>query len=165
MPKYIIDASQLYCHSFYNPIHRFNFYLVWCESKDMIHEFLKAQDESGNEIEPPSKMSLASMYHIVISGQNVPIICLPFKWNRSASQIASIIHEVIHAVVFFFRCREIPLPKDVHQSCVDEENFCYFADWLTANIIESLDNQEEHKYCFNNYTEYDQEPRSETSDQ
>jgi len=33
MPQYLVEADQIYCHSCYNPIHRFNFYWVWCESK------------------------------------------------------------------------------------------------------------------------------------
>jgi len=165
MPKYLVEADQLYCHSCYNPIHRFNFYWVWCESKARMDEFMKAQDESGKILEPQSQDSLASMYRLVIGKQDVPIICLPFKWERTSSQISSIIHEVIHSIIFFFRCREIPLPKDMNCYECDEENFCYFVDWLTKAIIDSLDNQDNHKYSFTNEIQYDQEPSSETGNQ
>jgi|SRR6478735_8615160 len=154
MPKYIVEAPQLYCHSVYTPIHRFNFYIVWCESKERIHEFIKAQDESGKMIIEQAKTSSASMYQLIINNQNVPIVCFPFKWNRTPAQISSIVHEVIHAIAFFFRVREIPLPKDRHFTESDEENFCYYVDWLTQIIIEALDDPESYKYVFNNETPY-----------
>jgi len=129
-------------------------------------EFMKVLDESGRNIEPQAQTSLASMYPLVIDKQDVPIICLPFKWERTSLQISSIVHEAIHSITFFFRCREIPLPQNMHHSHdADEENFCYFVDWLTKSIIDSLDNQDEHKYAFSNELQYDQEPSSETGDQ
>lgn len=165
MPKYLVEVDQLYCSSCYNPIHRFNFYWVWCENKARIDEFIKAQDESGNIMEPLSSTSVASMYRLIIKGQHVPIVCFPFKWERTPEQISSVVHEVIHAIIFFFRVREIPLPKDIHNACSDEENFCYFVDWLTTAIINTLDNQDQFKYAFSNEQDYDEQPPSETGDQ
>lgn len=158
MPKYIVSASQIYAHSVYTPIHRFNFYFVWCESKARIHEFLKAHDESGRSVEEPSKTSVASMHPLVIDNQHVPVICLPFKWEKTPDQISSVVHEVIHAVAFFFRVREIPLPKDRHFTEPDEENLCYYVDWLTRTIIEALDDPESYKYVFNDEIPYSEKP-------
>lgn len=144
MPKYIIDKHQLYSNSIYNPIHRFNFYVCWSESKERLRELITHLSDDPN-IPPLNKSASASMYPCVVEGQNVPIICLPFIWDRSAKQIASITHEAMHAVCYFFRCMEIPLPKDMHHASYDEENFCYTLDWLVEFIIDSLDNQDKHK--------------------
>jgi hypothetical protein len=95
-----------------------------------------------------SVTSIGSMYPIKVDGHPVPVVVLPFKWQKTPSQIATVTHEVIHAVCNFFRNRVIPLPKDLPPEEFDEENFCYHVDHLVCKFIEALDNQDKHKYKF-----------------
>jgi len=148
MPDYLIKKPQLYTNHFYNPIHKFNFYVAWSESRHRLGELLNHLDDCDEGSHFVSAKADGSMHHIRRDGQDVPVICLPFKWDRTPEQIAIIAHEVTHAICFFFRCREIPLPKNMHHTDSDEENFCYFMTWLMENIIQSLDNQDKNKSNF-----------------
>src|SRR5687768_1572720 len=112
MPKYSVDRKQLYSFHVYNEVFRFNFYLVWCECKNRLHDYLVANDDSGF-VDQLSVTSIGSMYPIKVDGHPVPVVVLPFKWQKTPSQIATVTHEVIHAVCNFFRNRVIPLPKDL----------------------------------------------------
>lgn len=153
MKKYIVRKNQLYLENIYNPVHRVNIIVAWSESHERLEEL--CSELNDEDIIPTIAGSAAFIYKIHIKGIFTPVICLPFEWKRTSDQISSISHEAIHAICSFFRFRRIPLPKDIGHMEDDEENFCYYTDWLIAKIIDCLDNQEKYKYNLENEKEYE----------
>ncbi len=154
MPKYIVEKEQLYISVINNPVHRFDWGVVWCESAKRIEEYCRSIHEGSAGIQTVDSNHSAFFYKLTVDGSFYPVICLPFKWEKTNKQICSVTHEVIHAVAAFFRAREIPLPKDQHYLDSDEENFCYYTDWLLQQILDKLDDQDNHKYALKTEEDY-----------